>query len=199
MHPVEAILTPLGKAFRNRHADETASIANAPQLATAQRIALTSPSFGDGEEIPAEHCGVFIGDNVSPALAWGALPAGTVDLVLLMEDLDSPGTTPRIHAVAAFAPDEAASATAGSATAGLPEGALAPDVPGVRLLSGRRGPKPYAGPRPLPGHGPHHYRFHLYALDQRIDLAAVTSAAGLPAALDGHVLASGMLTGTRTS
>lgn len=189
MHPVEVLLTPLGKAFRNRHADEKARISRAAALQTANRISLSSPGFGDGAQIPARHCGWLIGDNISPALSRGALPAGTAGLLLVMEDLNGPGAAPRIHAIAAFPP----------AAGGLADGALAPDAPGVRFLSGRRGPGRYAGPRPLPGHGPHHYRFHLYALDQRIDLAAVAGPEQLPAAAGGHVLASGTLTGTRTA
>ncbi len=189
LHPVEVLLTPLGRAFRNRHADSTASIANAPELMTENRIALSSPSFDEGEVIPAKHCGRFIGDDISPALSWSTLPDGTSDLVLVIEDLDSPGATPRIHTIAAFAP----------MGGGLPEGALTPDAAGIRFLPARRGPGTYAGPRPLPGHGTHHYRFHLYALDSRVDVAEVADAERLPAALGGHVLASGSLTGTRTS
>lgn len=189
MHPLEVLLTPLGKGFRNRRADETASISHAPAFATGNHFILSSPNFHDGGEIPAKHCGWLIGDNISPALTWSALPAGTVDLLLMMEDLDSPGTTPRIHTIAALPPTEG----------GLPEGALTAETPGIRFVAGRRGPGKYAGPRPLPGHGPHHYRFHLYALDDRIDLAAVADIEQLPAAVQGHVLASGALTGTRTS
>ncbi|WP_431278216.1 YbhB/YbcL family Raf kinase inhibitor-like protein [Leifsonia poae] len=189
MHPVEVLLIPLGKAFRNRRADETASISRASELATDTHFELRSPSFNDGEEIPAKHCSVFIGDDISPGLTWGVLPDGTADLVLLMEDIDSPGAMPRIHALAAFAPTGD----------GLPEGALTPDTPGMRFAPGRRGPRKYAGPRPLPGHGPHRYRFHLYALDSRVDLAAVTEPALLPSALEGHVLASGTLMGSRTT
>jgi Raf kinase inhibitor-like YbhB/YbcL family protein len=150
---------------------------------------MSSPAFGDGGEIPAKYCGWLIGDNVSPALTWSALPTGTADLLLVMEDLDSPSTPPRIHAVAAFAP----------ADGGLPEGALAPSNPDVRLIPGPRGPRGYAGPRPMSGHGPHHYRFHLYALDQPVELTTIPDAARLPDAVRGHVLASATLVGTRTS
>jgi Raf kinase inhibitor-like YbhB/YbcL family protein len=189
MHPVEALLLPVGWALRSRRPDEAASIANAPELATDNRITLTSPSFGDGQVIPAKYCGPFIGDNISPALTWGALPAGTTDLVLVLEDLDNPGTTPGIHTIAAFAPTEG----------GLPEDALKPDNPGIQFLPNHRGQAKYVGPRPLPGHGAHRYRFHLYALDTDVDFTKVGDAGHLPSALKGHVLASGTLTGTRTS
>lgn len=189
MHPVEALLVPLGKLFRNRHADETQSLSHAPELVTANRLTVTSPAFADGQEIPAKFCGAFIGQNISPAINWSPLPEGTVQLLLVMEDLDSPGTTPRLHAVAAFAPQEG----------GLPEGGLASGASGVGFLPGKRGPVAYAGPRPLPGHGPHHYRIHLYALNASVDLAALSGVEQLPAAVSGHVLASGTLSGTRTS
>lgn len=189
MHPVEVLLLPIGWALRNRRPDVAASIANAPELATGNRIALTSPSFRDGQVIPAKHCGQFIGDEISPALTWGALPAGTTSLVLVLEDLDNPGAVPGIHTIAAFAPTDG----------GLPEGALTPDNPDFRFLPNRRGRARYLGPRPLPGHGAHRYRFHLYALDTDVDFTQVANAEQLPSALAGHVLASGTLTGTRTS
>lgn len=189
MHPIEALLSPLGRILRNRRADESASIANAPELVSENHIELTSPSFRDGETIPAKHCGKFIGPEISPALNWSELPPNTKDLVLVFEDLDSPGRTPRIHTVAAFAPT----------VDGLGEGALTPDNPAVRFLPAPAKGSSYLGPRPMPGHGAHRYRFHLYALDTVVDLTPVGSADHLPAALAGHVLTSGTLTGTRTS
>ncbi|GAA5200315.1 YbhB/YbcL family Raf kinase inhibitor-like protein [Microbacterium jejuense] len=190
MHPIEVLLTPLGRAFRNRRSDESASLSLAPELATDTRLHLASPSFDDGGVIPAAHCGWLIGANVSPALTWRALPAGTVELLLVFEDLDSPGTTPRLHTVATLA----------ASGDGIAEGALTSQTAGVRFVS-VRGDKPggYRGPRPLPGHGPHHYRFHLYALDTRL---ADTDLAGIESLLhsaNGHVLASGTLAGTRTA
>ncbi|GGF27796.1 YbhB/YbcL family Raf kinase inhibitor-like protein [Subtercola lobariae] len=189
MHPVEVLLVPLGLAFRGRRGDEAASFSHAPELATDTRLTLTSPSFAEGEEIPAKHCGRFIGAEISPALSFGDLPAETVDLLLVIEDLDVPLATPSIHTIVAFEPRGD----------GLPEGALnAPDAR-FRFIPGTGGRTAYIGPRPLPGHGPHHYRFHLYALDARVDATAISGISQVPAALDGHVLASGLLTGTRTS
>jgi Raf kinase inhibitor-like YbhB/YbcL family protein len=189
MHPVEVLLLPVGWALRNRRPDESASLAHAPELQTGNRFTLTSPSFGDGEVIPARHCGKFIGADISPALAWGPLPPATKRLVLLFEDIDNPAAVPGIHTIAAFAPTEG----------GLPEGALSADNPAVQFLRVPRGSARYAGPRPVPGHGPHRYRFHLYALDTDLDLTQVADAEHLPSAVAGHVLASGTLTGTRTS
>lgn len=189
MHPIEVLLVPLGRAFRNRRSGDAASITNSPDLATDAHFAVTSPSFAEGEVIPARHCAWLIGENVSPALNWGGLPAGTTELVLVIEDIDGPGAEPRIHTIAQFTPSGG----------GIAEGALAADTPGMSFANRSGKPGGYAGPRPLPGHGTHRYRFHLYATDTRIDLGAVTSPGQLPAALAGHVLGSGLLTGTRTS
>jgi phosphatidylethanolamine-binding protein (PEBP) family uncharacterized protein len=189
MHPIEVILSPLGRAFRNRRADEARSVTSSPALATSQRFTLSSPAFGDGEEIPAKHCGWLIGDNVSPALEWSGLPDATVAALLVMEDLDSPSPTPRIHTIACFAPAED----------GMGEGALAAGAPGVRFFSPRRSAGGYAGPRPMPAHGPHRYRFTLYALDAAPDPAHVDDLDGLLAGVAGHVLAAGSLIGTRTA
>ena len=54
---------------------------------------------------------------------------------------------------------------------------------------------PSFGPRPIPGHGPHHYRFHVLALDEPIP-DHVSTAKALLKQIAGHVLARGMLTGT---
>ncbi|MGB9305791.1 MAG: hypothetical protein WCB92_19550 [Mycobacterium sp.] len=47
----------------------------------------------------------------------------------------------------------------------------------------------------MPGHGPHHYRFHVFAIDRPIP-DSVTKAKELLAAMSGHILARGTLTGT---
>jgi phosphatidylethanolamine-binding protein (PEBP) family uncharacterized protein len=54
----------------------------------------------------------------------------------------------------------------------------------------------YAGPRPVPGHGPHRYAFQLFALDQGLDQSPGISPRALSQAMDGHVIARARLTGT---
>ncbi|HEY1529969.1 MAG TPA: YbhB/YbcL family Raf kinase inhibitor-like protein [Galbitalea sp.] len=189
MHPVEVLFIPLGKALRKRRGDEALSISHAPELATDTHLTLSSPGFRDGEEIPARFCGPLIGPDISPAFTWNSLPTGTVDLVLMMEDLDVPARAPGIHMIAEFAPVQD----------GLPEGALVAGASEITYVPWHGRPGRYGGPRPIPGHGPHRYRFHLYALNTHVDLTRLTGPEQLPAALAGHVLASGILVGTRTS
>lgn len=78
---------------------------------------------------------------------------------------------------------------------GVAAWALQPGCAGIRFLRADLGHHGYAGPRPIPGHGPHHYRFHVFALDAAIP-NTVTTAKGLLAAMRGHLLARGTLTGT---
>ena len=52
------------------------------------------------------------------------------------------------------------------------------------------------GPAPLKGHGALHYHFKLYALNKSLDLKPGLDKSGLLSAIDGHVLAQGVLTGT---
>lgn len=47
----------------------------------------------------------------------------------------------------------------------------------------------------IPGHGPHHYRFHVFAVAETIP-DRVSTAKALLARMSGHVLAHGVLTGT---
>jgi Raf kinase inhibitor-like YbhB/YbcL family protein len=54
----------------------------------------------------------------------------------------------------------------------------------------------FGGPCPPPGHGPHHYEFTLYALDQPIDLEAGSTIDALRSAIDGHIRATATLMGT---
>ncbi|MTD59395.1 YbhB/YbcL family Raf kinase inhibitor-like protein, partial [Amycolatopsis pithecellobii] len=149
MSPLEILFLPLGWALRGKRADAGLSVARAPELATENRLELTSDAFRDGEVIPAKHCGFGIGDNVSPALHWSKPPDGTRTLLLVIEDLDTPTKRPAIHTAALF----------DATTATLAEGELTPDNQRFRYLPNHRGRTGYIGPRPLPGHGPHHYQF----------------------------------------
>ena len=72
---------------------------------------------------------------------------------------------------------------------------LQPGTEGIRFVRADLGHRGYAGPRPIPDHGPHHYRFHVLAIDKPIPDSITTSKA-LLTAMANHVLARGVLTGT---
>jgi Raf kinase inhibitor-like YbhB/YbcL family protein len=142
-------------------------------------LVLTSTAFGDGEPIPDRF--TCEGADVSPPLAWAELPPGTASLALLVDDPDAPGGT-FTHWLA-WDIDPAAGA--------IGEGAVLP-AEGKNGF-GHRG---YGGPCPPRGDGPHRYLFRLFALDAPLDLDAGANKGSFQAALAGHVLAAGELTGT---
>jgi Raf kinase inhibitor-like YbhB/YbcL family protein len=173
----------LGKLLRRFRAGEARSPLADPQYAGAATIAVTSPAFTDGGAIPQKHAGKGVGDNVSPALQWTGVPAEAKQLVLIIDDLDVPMPKPLMHTTAVLE----------SGLGGLGEGELKPGTTGVRLIKAFG--DTYVGPAPIPGHGPHHYRFLLFALDQPIGDDVADNKA-LLSAMAGHVIARGALTGT---
>jgi Raf kinase inhibitor-like YbhB/YbcL family protein len=66
-------------------------------------LALTSPAFGQGEQIPKKY--TCEGDNISPPLRWNGTPDGTGSFVILCHDPDAPGGIFRHWAVYDIPPD----------------------------------------------------------------------------------------------
>ena len=155
-------------------------------------IQLTSAAFGEGEKIPVKYAGD--GEDLSPPLSWSGLPEGTKELALICDDPDAPTPEPWVHWVICKLPPDTPGLTEGIATS-----ATLSELGGA--LQGKNSwPQGvtigYRGPMPPPGHGMHHYHFHLYALDAKLALAAEATKSQLLAAMKGHVLAEGKLVGT---
>jgi len=179
----------LSRLLRGRHAGEARMAWNDPAVATAPvTIMVRSLSFEAGGAIPLRFAGKGVGENISPALSWSGLPQGTASLVLIMEDPDAPMGSPFVHMIATGIDP---------ATGGLGEGALSGTVlpPGISLGRNTFRKRAYAGPRPLPGHGPHRYVFQLFALDRRPDFARPPNRAELLKAISGSVIGRGRLDG----
>ncbi|MFO1434250.1 MAG: YbhB/YbcL family Raf kinase inhibitor-like protein [Candidatus Competibacteraceae bacterium] len=149
---------------------------------------LTSPAFQHNAAIPARF--TCDGADVSPALSWADLPAGTKSLVLIVDDPDAPDPrAPRmtwVHWVLYNLPADANGLPEAVSSAALPAGT------GQGLNDwGRTG---YGGP--CPPIGRHRYFHKLHALDTRLpDLGKPTKAA-LEKAMSGHILAQAELIGT---
>ncbi len=145
---------------------------------------LTSPFFADGEPIPRQ----FTADDadVSPVLNWQGAPAGVKSFALICDDPDAPAGT-WVHWLIYRIPPEATGLQAEAPRSGaLPNGARQ----GVNS-SGAIG---YEGPAPPAGQV-HHYSFRIYALDAMPDLKPGATKEQLMAAMEGHILAQGELTG----
>lgn len=148
-------------------------------------VRLTSPAFEAGAAIPTRYTGD--GQDESPPLAWGEVPAGTQSLALVCEDPDAPRGL-FTHWLLYNLPAATRELAAGvPATATLADGS-AQGRTSFRTVG-------YGGPAPPPGK-PHRYVFRLFALDARLDLPPGATRDELLAATAGHVLGEGELIGT---
>jgi hypothetical protein len=155
----------------------------------ATDLTLRSGAFGSGASIPTSY--TCEGDNVSPPLTWEHAPDDTASFALVVEDPDAPGRT-FVHWVLFNLPGDL--------------DVLPPNLdlddhlggadPAPQFGSNDFGDTAYGGPCPPPGDDPHHYHFHLYALDTTLDLGAGVSKRQLMQAIDEHVLGEAELIGT---
>ena len=158
-------------------------------------ITVTSSAFDHHGMVPLANSAY--GDNTSIDLSWSNLPAGTVQLAVICDDPKvvelGMMPTPFVHWVAYSIP-----ASASGLPAGLPVDAEVSGVAGlngmINGLNGTRRPG-YFGPRPPANGQLHAYHFRVYALDADLGLEAGLNKDQLMAAIDGHVLGTGMLMG----
>jgi len=129
------------------------------------------PSFTADEE-----------DAVAPPLEWTAPPAGTEELVLIVEDADSPTAEPFCHwLVWGLAPQQGK----------LLEGEAPP-----RVGKNAFGNSEWLLPDPPTGHDPHDYVFQLFAVDQSLPLRPGATRDDVLEAIEGHIVGATVLTGT---
>lgn len=180
---------PLGVALRNKRVGYEKLAWVRPDLQAPENFSLSSPAFSDGSPMPERYRGRLFGHNTSPAVAWTAPPGTAVELVLVVEDADSPFGNPNTHGLAAGIDP---------ALGGIPEDGLAGPVPVGGLKLGQAGPRRgWFGPMPIRSHGPHRYVFQLFALDRRLDLPAAFKLGDALDAMSGHVIGRARLEGTR--
>jgi hypothetical protein len=175
----------IGKLLRSVRAGALRSPLAGSGFAAPDGISVTSTAFSDGGAMPKSSAGKGIGDNTSPQLSWSGIPPQTQQLVLIIDDVDVPLPRPLWHTVAVIEPG----------VRNVEAGKLGPRTAGLRFIPGSLGHRGYAGPRPIPGHGPHRYRFQVFALDEPV-AESVTKAKALLNQMAGHVLSRGVLTGT---
>ncbi len=137
-----------------------------------------STAFESEQTIPAQY--TCDGDDISPPLSWMLGPPGTKGYALIMDDPDAPlGTW--VHWLAWNIHDTKLAENGAKKGEGF--------VQGTNSWK-RRG---YGGPCPPPGS--HRYYFKLFALDDDLDARPETTKQDLLEAMDGHVLAEGVLMG----
>lgn len=98
-------MTLLGGLLKNRRAGDAHLAWHLPNLQGPDELALTSRDFDEGGAMALEHCEKRVGGaDLSPHLAWTAPPAGTAQLLLVVEDIDVPLAKPAVHCVALVDP-----------------------------------------------------------------------------------------------
>jgi len=150
------------------------------QQLNVKDLRLRSSSFEGHKRIPDRH--TSNGEDVAPALEWSGVPEGTKAFAVVVHDPDAPLVDGFTHWVAYGIPGDAN---------GLPEG-------GGEVTHGTNsmGEAGYMGPAPPPGHGPHHYYFWVYALDDDLDLEPGLDRRALHEKIEDHVIEQARLIGT---
>ncbi|MGQ0657718.1 MAG: YbhB/YbcL family Raf kinase inhibitor-like protein [Chromatiales bacterium] len=149
---------------------------------------ISSPAFAHNGSIPAKY--TCDGQDVSPALQWSEIPAGTQSLTLIVDDPDAPDpAAPKmtwVHWVLYNLPPGAT---------GLPEGVERKALPaGTRegLNDWKR--SGYGGP--CPPIGRHRYFHKLYALDIVLPDLGTPTKADVERTMRGHIIGEALLIGT---
>jgi Raf kinase inhibitor-like YbhB/YbcL family protein len=147
---------------------------------TATGFVLSSTAFTAGGAIPVVY--TCDGANLSPPLAWGSIPSGTVELAVTLIDPDANNF---IHWVMADIDPSVQAFGEGS----LPDGVV--QATNSTNKFGWTGPCPPKGP-------PHHYVFTLYALTQPSGITDGMPGKDAVAKLTQHKSPTATLVGTYT-
>lgn len=153
------------------------------------RMMIRSEAFHNGQPIPVKF--TEDGEDLSPALTWSNVPTLAKELALICDDPDAPTEEPWVHWVIYKIP-----VTAQGLAEGIARSERLP--PPLRSLQGKNSWNVvgYRGPAPPKGHGVHHYRFKLYALNVTLTLGPSQDEATLLKAMSGHILAEAECVGT---
>ena len=142
------------------------------QQLSVQDLSIRSEAFEGHGTIPERH--TTDGEDVSPALRWSGAPDGTQSFAVVCHDPDAPLVDGFTHWLAYN--------IAGDAE-GLPEGGE-----GATNGVNSTGNEGYMGPAPPEGHGPHHYYFWVYALDEDLGLEPGLDRRTLLDRIEDHVI-----------
>lgn len=173
------LLLSLGTAWALQQQGQ-ADMAGSASLPT---LHVASSSFADGDSMPPRL--TCDGLNLSPNIQLPSPPTGTKSFVIVMDDPDAPSGFTHWLAYNISADTRDLAEGASGIKKHLDHGAE-----GVNSF-GNIG---YGGPCPPEGN-PHHYVFHVYALDVNPALQPGNTRQVLAAVVKGHILAEGQITG----
>ena len=150
------------------------------------QIEVKSTAFQEGGMIPEQY--TCDGADVSPPLAWSAVPEGTKSIALICDDPDAPGGT-WVHWVLFNLPPD---------TKEIPENLPAHKKLQNGAIHGTNDFRKIGYGGPCPPSGTHRYFFKVYALDTEIDLKAGITKRKLLKAMKEYIVAEGQLMGKYT-
>jgi len=157
-------------------------------------LKLASLAFVDHAPMPRQY--TADGQGLSPPLHWSGVPVQATDVVLIVEDADSPTPQPLVHAIAR---DLHGGGGHEKGAGALVEGALS-DVgdtdPLVAMGRNSLLQSVWLPPDPPPGHGVHRYVFQLFALGPGESLPDTPGREAVRSAVQQRGLSSGCLVGT---
>jgi Raf kinase inhibitor-like YbhB/YbcL family protein len=186
---LEKLPESVGHALINQRAGMDSVVYNQlHHVRSVERLSLTSRAFVFNSRLPTRF--TADGEGVSPSLEWDGVPAEASELVLIVEDADSPTPHPLVHAIVSGL---------GPVKGALQEGDLnSPDHQGVGLATGRNSYLQHAWlpPDPPPGHGEHRYVFQLFALGAGERLTEAPGRGALIALILERAIGVGCLVGT---
>jgi len=138
-------------------------------------LIISSPAFQNEGVIPSKY--TCEGEDINPPLEVDNIPEGTKTLAIIVEDPDAPKGIFDHWLVWNIPPESPIEENR---------------IPGMSGKN-RAGKIGYYGPCPPSGY--HRYYFHVYALDNSLDLEAGIDKTTLKRAMELHVLAEGSLMG----
>ena len=213
---LEHLPEALGEALQSVRAGLTATVFHSVNLKHGMgSLQVESLAFADHMPLPTRYTAdADDGMAVSPQLQWSGVPAAATEIVLIVEDADSPTPQPWVQALAHRLPPRSGLGATGESHAGpaplvLEAGATGAGALAEGALGGVDGADPLVAmgrnsllqtrwlpPDPPPGHGVHRYLFQLFALGPGTALPETPGRDALRQALLERGLASGCLIGT---
>jgi Raf kinase inhibitor-like YbhB/YbcL family protein len=172
--------------------DDVGGAVNSPTLTGAASVTgvptqggemvVTSNIFTDGGRIPVAY--TCDSDNISPDVQWSGVSDGVESFAMVMDDPDAGGF---VHWVVYDIPGNAI---------GIPPGVTDEATLANGSVQGTNGRGEIGYTGPCPPSGEHTYVFTVYALDSAPEIEPGAEALDVITAIEGHILATGRVTGT---
>ena len=150
----------------------------------AVTIRLKSPAFSNMHPIPRRYTGD--GEDYSPSLEWSEVPTEVKSFVLICDDPDAPRGD-WVHWVIYDLPVSVTRLKEHISQDDTIEGGGIHGITDFRRTG-------YNGP--CPPSGTHRYFFKIYGLDTMLNLPPGKNKKEIEKAMEGHILAKGLLVGT---